>query len=386
MSGKSVFLYHPAMEQYCFRPDHPFDPARLKATVSLLKAMNLLDEKDILIPGSAAREDLLLAHTAGYLDRVEKLSAEGAVAEAGFGLGTEDTPLFPGMHDAASLIAGSTMQAVAEVLEGRADHAVSISGGLHHAQRNQASGFCIYNDINVAIRFAQKRYGARILYLDTDAHHGDGVQWEFYDDPDVLTISFHENGRYLFPGTGWINENGKGAGIGYSVNIPLEPFTEDESFLECFHEVLPPLVEAFAPDLIFSQNGCDGHCYDPLTHFQLSMASFKEIPRLVHQLAHTYTMGKWVAVGGGGYDPYRVVPRAWTLLWAEAAHLTAGETIPQEWIDQWQTLASHPLSYTLMDPAGAWASNPRRAEIAEKNLVSVQRALQDSFISMSKFL
>lgn len=387
MSGKAVFIYHPNLEKYCFKPDHPFNPTRLRITVSLLQELGLLKENDIVIPRLASMEELLLAHDQDYIRAVENLS-NNFFEEEGlfFGIGTEDNPVFSDMHQASSLVVGATLTAGEEIMEGRANHAISIAGGLHHAGRRQASGFCIYNDINVAIRYLCRKYHIRVFYIDTDAHHGDGVQWEFYDDPNVLTVSFHENGRFLFPGTGWLNERGKKEGYGYCVNVPLEPYTDDNSFLECFREVVPPLIEAFQPDLIISQNGCDGHFYDSLTHINLSISAFQEIPRLVHQLAHAFSGGKWLAVGGGGYDPFRVVARAWVLLWAEAAGLNVKENIPLSWQKKWQKISPCTVPQILFDSPEVSLSVPRCREIAEKNFRTARQAVQDTLIVLNKYI
>lgn len=388
MSGKAVFIYHPALEDYRFKPEHPFNPSRLQTTVSLLKMMGLIKDEEMVEPRHATMEELLLAHDEEYIKMVQELSKEScsSMNSPSFGIGTEDNPVFTGMHDAASLVVGATLQAGELVMQGRALHAVSIAGGLHHACKRQASGFCIYNDINVAIRKLCREHHIRVVYLDMDAHHGDGVQQEFYEDPNVLTISFHENGRFLFPGTGNLHERGRKEGFGYCINVPLEPFTEDESFIACFREVVPALLDAFQPDLIISQNGCDGHFYDSMTHMSLTMNAFREIPRLVHELAHTFTGGKWVAVGGGGYDPFRVVPRAWVLLWGEAAGVPVSNCLPQCWLEQWQTASPFPLPGTLMDLPDTFFSTPRREEIAEKNLVTARKALQDAMIVFNKFI
>lgn len=388
MSGKSVFVYHPGLEEYRFGADHPFNPIRLKMTVSLLKTLGLLAEENILTPRSASFEELTLAHDPVYVGVVKDLSDETIPSEVGYGygLGTEDNPVFPGMHEASALTVGATLTAVDEVMEGRVDHAINIAGGLHHATRAQASGFCIYNDINVAIRYIRKKYQARVAYIDTDAHHGDGVQWEFYDDPNVLTVSFHETGRYLFPGTGGLGERGRNGGYGYSINVPLEAFTEDESFLETLHVVLPPVLEAFKPDIIISQNGCDAHHYDPLTHLSFTMESYRAIPALVHQLVHAHAGGKWVAVGGGGYDPYRVVPRAWGLLWAELSHQQVNGVIPEAWRSQWSGISPVVLPDSLTDKPGTFSPIPRRQEIREKNLITARKAVQDAVNVLNKFL
>jgi len=215
-------------------------------------------------------------------------------------------------------------------------HVFHPTGGWHHAQADRASGFCVYNDIAVAIAHLLQAREAKVAYIDFDAHHGDGVQQAFYDDPRVLTISLHETGRYLFPGTGDVLELGKGPGLGYAVNLPLEPFTDDDSYIEVMNMVLAPLLTSFAPDVLVSMHGCDVHAWDPLTHLHLSMSGIQAQARIAHQLAHTYCAGRWVAVGGGGYDPYRVVPRAWSLLWAEMAERTVPEQLPQDWIERWQ--------------------------------------------------
>ncbi len=245
-----------------------------------------------------------------------------------YGFGEGDTPALPGMHEAAARIAGGTLVALRAVMglsEGRPFssenqhplHLFHPAGGWHHAWAERASGFCIYNDSAVAIAHVLRSCEAKVLYLDFDAHHGDGVQRSFYDEPRVMTVSLHEIGRYLFPGTGDMLELGRGLGRGYSVNVPLEAFTEDESYIEVMNRLLPPLVLSFAPDVIISQHGCDTHAWDPLTHLELTMRGIAAQMKLTHQLAHTYCQGRWVALGGGGYDPYRVVPRAWVMLWAK---------------------------------------------------------------------
>ena len=319
MKHDSVFIYSEDLLSYRFNEQHPFNQLRLKLTLDLLQEIGAISESDIIKPRIASEEELLLNHESTYITAVKQaghgeLSAEKA---EGFGIGTEDTPIFPNMHEASAQLVGGTLTAVDYVMQGKANHALHLGGGLHHGFRGRASGFCIYNDSAVAIKYLQEKYKARVLYVDTDAHHGDGVQWSFYDDDTVCTFSIHETGRYLFPGTGSANEWGQGKGYGYSFNIPLDAFTEDESFLEVYSTSLREVCEFFKPDVILSQNGADAHYYDPLTHLSLSMAAYREIPKLAHELAHQYCDGKWIAVGGGGYDIWRVVPRAWSLIWLE---------------------------------------------------------------------
>ena len=284
--------------------------------------------------------------------------------------------MFANMHEASALLVGGTLQAVDHVLEGKSLHALNLGGGLHHGFRGRASGFCIYNDSNVAIKYMQEKYGMRVLYVDTDAHHGDGVQWAFYDDPNVCTLSIHETGRYLFPGTGNITERGNGAGYGTSFNFPIDAFTEDESFLEIYEASMREVFEFFKPDVVLTQNGADAHYLDPLTHLYGTMNIYREIPKLAHKLAHEYCGGRWIAVGGGGYDIWRVVPRAWSHIWVEMTdqqHPTG--LLPQAWLDRWQPESPVPFIPTWEDPNPLYEPIPRKLEIEEKNAQMLAKAL-----------
>src|SRR5205814_5260075 len=255
---------------------------------------------------AATNEELELVHTADYIAAVKRLSIpEAAINQQErlernelalrYGFGEGDTPALPGMHEAAARIAGGTLAALSAVMglpEGgtfpsedeRPLHVFHPAGGWHHAWAERASGFCIYNDISVAIAHVLRSCEAKVLYIDFDVHHGDGVQRSFYDEPRVMTVSLHETGRYLFPGTGDILELGRGLGRGYSVNLPLAPFTEDDSYIEVMNALLPPLVMSFAPDVIISQHGCDTHAWDPLTHLELTTRSIQAQVRCAHRL------------------------------------------------------------------------------------------------------
>lgn len=382
MSGKATCIYTPEFSRYDFGDGHPFNPLRLQLWWDLLQSAGLVNDSDMIMPRMATREELLAVHDGEYLAVVEAAGKAGQALPGmeRYGLGTEDNPVFPGMHLAGALVVGATMTAVEEVMEGRATHAINIAGGLHHARRDRASGFCIYNDAAVAIAYVQRRYGARVAYVDTDAHHGDGVQWAFYDDPDVLTISFHETGRYLFPGTGGVQEVGTGEGYGYSINVPLEAFTEDDSWIEALNKVLPAALRAFKPDIIISQHGCDGHRLDPLTHLAATTRTYKYIPELIHRLAHEVAGGRWVAVGGGGYDIWRVVPRAWAMLWVEMAGRQLPQEIPASWRLKWQDLSPVPLPLYMEDEPGVFPPMPRRLEITEKNALTVARLVQNHLL------
>lgn len=378
MTKKSVFVYSPEQLGYKFSDSHPFNHKRLTLTMDLLKNIGALDDVDIVPARVATDEELLLAHDPKYIEIVKK-AGNGEITEAqgeSYGIGTEDTPIFENMHEASAQLVGGTLTAVDYVMEGKAEHALNLGGGLHHGFRGRASGFCIYNDSNVAIRYLQEKYHARVLYVDTDAHHGDGVQWSFYDDPDVCTLSIHETGRYLFPGTGNITERGNGQGYGTSFNFPVDAFTEDESFLEIYEKSMREIFEFFKPDVVLTQNGADAHFFDPLTHLYGTMNLYREIPKLAHKLAHEYCGGKWIAVGGGGYDIWRVVPRAWSMLWLEMTDqaMPTGP-LPQAWLDRWQPESPVPFIPTWEDPSPLYEPIPRKAEIEEKNAQMLGKAL-----------
>jgi acetoin utilization protein AcuC len=358
--------------------------------MDLLKQAGALDVSEMLAPAAASRELLTLIHRPDYVDIVQALSAPSPALQLieesdRYGLHTEDTPYFAGMHEAASLIVGGTVLAAELVMSGQAEHAYHMAGGLHHAFPDRGSGFCVYNDAAVAIADIKRRYQARILYIDTDVHHGDGVQWAFYSDPDVMTYSIHETGKFLFPGSGFIHERGNAEGFGTAVNVPVEPYTEDDSWLECFRETVHRAAAAFRPDLIISQHGCDAHAFDPLSHIHCSMRTYAEMPGIIHELAHTYTDGRWVAVGGGGYDIWRVVPRAWALVWLEMldhpimSGLRSGEAsqgLPEGWQRLWQPESPVQLPNLWLDDTAAWTPMPRRTEIERINRATMELAAQ----------
>ncbi len=375
---KAVFVYSPEQLGYKFSDTHPFNHKRLTLTMDLLKNSNALDDAAIIPARVATDEELLLAHEAKYIEIVKKAGHGELLENQGepYGIGTEDTPIFENMHEASAQLVGGTLTAVDAVMTGMAEHALNLGGGLHHGFQGRASGFCIYNDSTVAIKYLQEKYGARVLYVDTDAHHGDGVQWSFYDDPNVCTLSIHETGRYLFPGTGNITERGSGAGYGTSFNFPIDAFTEDESFLTIYEQAMREVFEFFKPDVVLTQNGADAHFFDPLTHLYGTMNIYQEIPKLAHKLAHEYCDGKWIAVGGGGYDIWRVVPRAWSLIWTEMTDqpMPTG-SLPQAWLDRWQLESPVPLIPTWEDPSPLYEAIPRKAEIEEKNAMMLDKAL-----------
>jgi len=322
----AALAWDPALLDYGFGPSHPFNPLRLELTVALAREFGVLPQ---LLPFEPASDELLATvHDPSYVAAVQ-----AGRTDVAHGLGTADNPLFPRMHEATSLVVGATVAAARAVHSGAVRHGVSIAGGLHHAMPATASGFCLYNDVAVAITDLLSRGVERIAYVDIDVHHGDGVQAVFYDDPRVLTISLHESGRTLFPGTGFPDETGGPGAVGMSVNVALPAGTGDPGWLRAFDAVVPPLVRAFEPAVLVSQHGCDTHALDPLANLLVSVDGQRYAHDALHGLAHEVCGGRWLATGGGGYEIVRVVPRTWTHLLAIAAGspIDPETETPEDW-------------------------------------------------------
>lgn len=315
---------------YEFSPEHPLKPDRLRLTYLLSKDLGLIDRVQVIEPTIATREELELFHTPEFIDAVIKCGKEECT-DYRHGLGTMDNPVFPNIYDAAARYVGATVDGIKEIMNG-ASNAFVISGGLHHAQRAEASGFCVFNDIVVAIMELQRKKKCKVLYLDIfDAHHGDGVQNAFYRSKDVLTISMHQNGRNFFPGTGFVYEYGAGDATGYSVNIPVIPGASSEELIEAFDEVVVPLFEAYKPDLLVSQLGVDGHYLDPLANLAYSSYGYETVLKKMRDLSNDMCKIGWLALGGGGYHPINVA-RLWTLFLA----IMLDEKVPQEFPDEFK--------------------------------------------------
>jgi acetoin utilization protein AcuC len=331
MSCRASVVWDEGVLGYNFG-NHPLNPIRLEFTIALAGELGVLDAVEVVAPRLATREELLVAHDADYLDAVAAASEDPTFS--GYGLGTDDDPVFSGMYDASALVAGGSLIAADAVSSGAVEHALNIAGGLHHAMRGYASGFCVFNDAVLGIRRLLADGAQRVAYVDIDVHHGDGVQAAFYDDPRVLTISLHQDPRTLFPGTGMPSELGRGEGVGSSINVALPPGTDDQGWLRAFHAVVPGAVRAFAPDVLVTQCGCDTHHEDPLANLELTVDGQRAAIQSLHGLAHEVTGGRWLSYGGGGYGVVRCVPRTWTHLIAEISGrpvdpLTA---IPASWI------------------------------------------------------
>ncbi len=368
MSAPScAFVYAPQLSAYRLSDTHPFKPLRLELTHSLLGACGLLDASHLASPEPFTEAQLLALHDPEFVAAVRAVSSGESVPDAPrYGLGTPDNPIFPGMHEVVMNVCGASLSAVRLVASGQRARAVNFSGGLHHAGRALMSGFCTYNDVALAVHEAVTRYGLRVAYIDLDAHHGDGVQDFFYNSGEVMTVSVHESGRSLFPGTGFTYEVGRGAGRGLSLNVPLEPFTEDASYLELLETLLPRALEVFSPDLIVLQAGADMHRRDPLSNLHLSTQGIASSYRLVSRLADRFCGGRLVATGGGGYDPYHTVPRVWSLLWSVLSRQDAPVTVPESWRAQWEEQLGLELPRTFHDPEPPPPS-PRRGQIEAAN-------------------
>ena len=338
MSERVAVIWDEALLDYNFGPAHPLAPVRVDLAMRLSRAFGLLDHAHVRVePPAPLVDDAILEriHESDYIAAVRRASADIFAVDATHGLGSADIPTFAGMHEASARVCSATLRAAQLVASGDVQHAVNLAGGLHHAMPDQAAGFCVYNDIAVGIMHLLDAGFERIAYIDVDVHHGDGVQTLFWNDPRVLTLSLHENPRSLWPGTGLPTEIGGPDARGTAVNVALPAGTSDEGWLMAFHAIVPDILTAFQPQVIVSQHGCDSHAEDPLAHLALSIDGQRMSYEAIHRFAHQHCDGRWVAVGGGGYELVEVVPRIWTHLIAEAAdrRIPPSTEIPSDYRD-----------------------------------------------------
>jgi len=350
---RTALIYSPLFGNFSYGDEHPFKLQRNRLAYDLFDAYGLLDLPNMEIRdcGPISDELLLTFHDPAYIERLREFSASDEPrADFRYGLGDADCPVFKGLFDCAALGAGATFEAVRLVEEEGFDVAFNLAGGWHHAHRARASGFSYINDAVLAINWLVAR-GRRVVYLDIDAHHGDGVQEGFYDSDRVLTISLHESGIYFYPGTGFEDEIGEGRGKGYSVNVPLIAHTDDALFMKAFDEVAYPLIAAYDPDVIVTQIGADTFRTDPLTRLEITTHSYSYIMRKLKALKIP-----WVALGGGGYDLMNTA-RAWTIAWAVMNGRQLNPRLPGAFMSRIK-----PLGYpnrVLLD-AMHWASEEDR--------------------------
>ncbi len=368
---KAALIYSDQYERFDYGPEHPLRMERLGLTWRLMEAYGLtaLPHAKLLAPEPADEEAIARFHARQYLEVLKAASSGLHVPGVyRFGLGPGDNPIFPKLWEVASLIAGGSLLAAKLVADGEVERAFHFAGGLHHAMTDRASGFCYFNDAVLAILHLRER-GLRVCYVDIDAHHGDGVQFAFYRDPNVLTISTHERGDRLFPGTGFVDEHGEGAGQGYSVNLPLEPYTDDEVYAQAFDAVIPPLIGAFKPDVVVAQFGIDSHSTDPLTHLAFSVQGFTRAVARIVELSP-----RLVALGGGGYDLTNVA-RAWTAAWAVMNGVELVPELPASFEEDLRRFSFR--SSSLWDPPVDLPAGARRRaeEFAGRQVEAIRRSI-----------
>ena len=350
--GPATVVFDKSLTEYDFGPAHPMSPIRVDLTMRLAEELGVLDHGLRTVPAPVATpEQIATVHTEALIAAVTRVGTVPGAVDLDHGLGTDDNPVFKDMHQASAHVVGATIEACRQVWSGESLHSANIAGGLHHAMADRASGFCIYNDIAVGIQHLLDSGAERVAYVDIDVHHGDGVERIFWDDPRVLTISLHETGQMLFPGTGFPADTGGAGAEGAAVNVALPPGTADGGWLRAFHAVVPPLLREFAPDVLVTQHGCDSHMEDPLAHLMLSVDGQRAAYLALHELAHEVCDGKWVVTGGGGYALVEVVPRAWThLLAIVAGHpLDPATDTPEGWRSYVSTMLGRTPPYRLTD-------------------------------------
>jgi acetoin utilization protein AcuC len=366
-------IYHRAYSRYSFGATHPFNPVRVEMMLDLLDALG--HPARTVAPEPATREDLLRVHAEYYVRRVEALGAGEEVPDCGdYGLGTPDTPAFRGMDEATRWLVGGTLHGARLICEEGEKRVLQLGGGLHHARRNYASGFCVYNDLAIAIDYLT-RHGLWVAYLDIDVHHGDGVQQILYEDKRVMTISLHESGQFLFPGTGSVHELGAELGRGLKLNLPLEPFTEGESYLEVFDQVVPAALRQFRPGILVVQAGADAHFDDPLADLMLTTHDYEAIFRRILEWADLFTAGRVLFTLGGGYA-LGAAPRVWTILHLLIHDLPVPGRLPEAWRRKWTATLEGTVPAALHDPTPSRFDIPNRQEIAHRNRQTGERLLE----------
>jgi len=375
----AALVYSPALANYHFAPGHPFTPARHVLAVQLMREWGLLDDVPVIEPSAATEQDLLLVHTPDYLRAIGAASRQPEHADPGFGIGAGDTPAFRGMSEAALLVVGATIATLDVVLDGGATRAFGPAGGLHHAHRDRAAGFCVFNDSAVAIEHAiRRRRGLRVAYVDIDVHHGDGVEEMFYERDDVLTLSVHESGAYLYPGSGHVHEMGQGVGHGFALNVPLAPGSGADSYALVLQQVIAPALRAYGPDVVVLQGGADTHRDDPLASLDITVAGYLNLVEGIRDLAGELCEGRLAMVGGGGYESYSAVPRMWAGAMATLMGVPVPPTLPRAWLNASHEAAVEagkhaPLGSELTLAEG---SSPPAAQVRDAALDATRRVIE----------
>jgi acetoin utilization protein AcuC len=340
---KAVLVFSDKFHHHSYGPGHPLKVERLRLTMDLIEEYGIFDTSSPpwVEAREASEQDVMLIHSPEYLEVLKTANSGRVPSQAWkYGLGSGDNPLFSGLYDWSLLVTGATLECIRQVLNENREIAFNIAGGLHHAMQHRASGFCYLNDPAIGIA-KMVQDGLRVVYLDVDVHHGDGVEAAFYNTDQVLTVSLHQHGHTLFPGTGFPDDIGQGPGRGYAVNVPLAPGTDDDLYIWVFMELVPPLVHAFDPDILVTQLGVDTLATDPLAGLNLTTDGFSQIVREIKSWGL-----KWVALGGGGYNLMNVA-RAWTQAWTIMKGVEIPDRLPRDFVNKHRTKLGQNL--TLSD-------------------------------------
>ncbi len=365
-------VYSPEYSKYNLGPGHPFDPLRVEMVIDLLKELGVF--REFVQPNPVSVEKLLSIHDKNYVTAIEELSSgDNSIDAESFGLGSVDNPVVSGMAEAARIQVGGTLLGAKLLIENKAKKVLQMGGGFHHAHNSLASGFCLYNDLALAIK-EMTNAGWHVVYLDLDVHHGDGVQEIFYTDDKVMTISFHESGEYLFPGSGWLHELGQSMGRSLKLNIPLEPFTEGDSYFEVMNRILETALSWFKPDAIIVQAGADAHFSDPLADLLLTTHDFENIYKRVLELINLKSNGKALFTLGGGYS-ITAAPRIWTILYLLIFNESPPQKLPEIWRKKWSKKTGKEIPETLHDSLPAFEAVARKNEIVKHNNETALRLL-----------
>ena len=368
-------IHSPDYKKYNLGENHPFNSLRIEMVLDLIMELGLL--RQTLTPEPINPEDLLAVHDKNYIDIVEAVSRGENIADAeSYGLGNIDNPIIPGMAEGARYQVGGTVLGAKLLLQEKTNKVLQLGGGFHHAHKSLASGFCLYNDLAMAIKEMTTK-GWHVAYIDIDVHHGDGVQEIFYSDEKVMCISIHESGEYLFPGSGWVHELGRGMGRSLKLNIPLEPYTEGESYLEVFNGVAEPALKWFRPDALVIQAGADAHFSDPLADLLLTTQDYEKLFHSIINYANKYSSGRALFTFGGGYS-ITATTRIWVILYLILFGQDLPEKLPENWINKWKSKTGKTFPSTLHDPINPYPAIPRKDEITRSNREIILRILDST--------
>ncbi len=380
MSRRSRLVWDEDFVRYDFGAGHPMAPLRIDLTARLCRDLGLFEHLDVVAAGPADDDLLRTVHTDGLVQAVRRASVDPR-AVVGHGVGTDDTPAFPGMHESAARVFQGSVDLARAIAAGEIDHGVNFAGGLHHATADAASGFCVYNDAAGAVQALLDAGAERVVYVDTDVHHGDGTEQIFWDEPRVTTVSVHESGRTLFPGTGFPTDVGGPDAQGSAVNVALPAGTGDAGWLRAIHAVVAPVVREVRPDVLVTQHGCDTHVLDPLAHLRVSVDGQRAAAVLLHDIAHSSAGGRWLALGGGGYELVDVVPRAWAHLVGVVAHAPVDPLtpVPRSWLDHVTAVLGQPGPRRMTDGEHAgfatWESGYDPADPVDQAVMATRKAV-----------